>query len=186
MWSSSSCNAGTKPRLRAWAWVLSAWMAAGIADASWREVVNPAQRAGGGDFRWFGFRIYTAELWTSRLPFDASQPYALRLTYHRAISRDQFVDTSLDEIKRTRSEPPDPERLKRWRSLMQSAFVDVAPNDQITGLHLPGRGVRFYYQDRQTADINDAEFAQAFFAIWLSPASRDQDLRNSLLGKAAP
>ncbi len=42
---------------------------------------------------------------------------------------------------------------------------------------------RFYVNGRLQHEVADAAFADAFFAIWLDPRSRDQKLRRNLLGQ---
>jgi len=43
-------------------------------------------------------------------------------------------------------------------------------------------GCRFYVGDQLQHEIRDPEFAEAFFAIWLDPRTRDPELRQQLLG----
>ncbi|MCQ4261374.1 hypothetical protein CXK91_01565 [Stutzerimonas stutzeri] len=154
-----------------------------VAEANWRELVPKARLIGEGQLRFFGLRIYDARLWSEAAPLQARTPFALELTYHRSISRDDLVRTSLEEIQRFSSEPLDAEQLLRWRADMQQAFVDVQAGDRITGIFLPGRGCRFYVNDRLQHEVVDPLFAEAFFAIWLDPRSRDQKLRRNLLGE---
>ncbi len=66
---------------------------------------------------------------------------------------------------------------------MRRAFVDVLPGQRITGVFLPGWGCRFYVGDQLQHEIRDPEFADAFFAIWLDPRTRDPELRQQLLGR---
>ncbi len=154
-----------------------------IAAASWREAVPQARLVGEGQLRFFGLRIYDARLWSETAPLQARTAFALELTYHRSISRDDLVRTSLEEIQRLSGEPLDAEQVRRWRADMQQAFVDIKAGDRITGVFLPGHGCRFYVNDRLQHEVADAAFADAFFAIWLDPRSRDQKLRRNLLGQ---
>ncbi|MGT2493178.1 hypothetical protein ACU4GD_28415 [Cupriavidus basilensis] len=48
----------------------------------------------------FGFRLYTAQLWTRASAARAAGSFALQLTYDRSINRERLVETSLDEMKR--------------------------------------------------------------------------------------
>lgn len=148
----------------------------------WREQIPQAQTIGSGDLRWFGFRIYTAKLWSEKKPFDMSAPFALELTYHRNITREQFVETSIDEIKRLTGNRYSAETLKRWESEMQRAFTDVKEGDQLIGVFIPNEGARFYSRTKLLTEIRDPEFAKAFFSIWFDARTKDKDLRAQLLG----
>lgn len=159
------------------------WLLPAVASASWREVLPDARLVGEGQLRFFGFRIYDARLWSATSPLRPQTPFALELTYHRAISRDDFVRTSLEEIQRLAGATLDSTQLRQWRVEMQQAFVDVTPGERITGVYLPGQGCRFYVNDRLHHEVADPLFADAFFAIWLDPRSRDQKLRRNLLGE---
>ncbi|EWC40095.1 chalcone isomerase family protein [Stutzerimonas stutzeri] len=159
------------------------WLLPPVVSADWRDAVPDARLVGEGQLRFFGFRIYDARLWSSSTPVRPDTPFALELTYHRAIGRDDFVRTSLEEIQRLSGASVGAARLARWQAEMQQAFVDVRPNERITGVFLPGRGCRFYVNDRLQHEVADPAFADAFFAIWLDPRSRDQKLRRNLLGE---
>jgi hypothetical protein len=148
----------------------------------WREQLPQAKPLGSGDLRWFGLKIYTAKLWSEQTRFDPNSPFALELTYHRSISREQFVSSSLDEITRLFGNRYPAPTLKRWEAEMQRAFIDVKEGDQLIGVYLPGVGCRFYSSSQLLAEIRDPEFAKAFFAIWFDERTKDSGLRAQLLG----
>lgn len=158
----------------------------GAVFAAWQQALPDARLVGGGELRLFGFRIYSAQLWSSAERFHVGAPFALELTYHRNISRDELVDASLKEIRRLNGNSLDAAQLQRWKEHMQRAFVDVQPGARITGLHLPGQGAHFYAGTRLQHEIADPDFARAFFAIWLDPRTRNPELRARLLGDARP
>ncbi len=62
------------------------------------------------------------------------------------------------------------------------ALVDLAAGDRLTGVFLPGHGMRLYRGDMLQADVADDAFARAFFSIWLDPRARAPDLRTRLPG----
>lgn len=170
--------------MRKWI-VLLALLCTSLASAAvvgWRNDVPNALLVGRGDYRVLGLQIYSAELWSTRLPFNQDMAFALQITYSRKISRQQLVDISLDEMRRLHGEPLGADR-DRWVRALQQAFQDVQPGDQLTGLYRPDKGVRFYFGDRLTAEIPDADFGKAFFAIWLHPATNAPRLRERLIGK---
>ncbi|NYT75644.1 chalcone isomerase family protein [Alcaligenaceae bacterium] len=149
--------------------------------ADWRGALPDAQLCGQGEFRKYGFDIYEAQLWgaCASAPLDAA--FALQLTYHRTISRRKIVESSLDEMKRLAVSPVSEATLEHWRTLLEQAFVDVKPGDSLTGVYMPGSGVRFFMGAQLTADIKDAEFARMFFRIWLDPDTQAPELRKNLL-----
>lgn len=113
-------------------------------------------------------------------------PFALELTYRRAISRDDLVEASLKEIRRLSPNGLDAELMARWESEMFQAFVDVRAGDRITGVYMPGEGARFYVGEHLRHVVSDVAFAKAFFSIWLDPRTRNPELRAQLLGAAKP
>jgi hypothetical protein len=156
------------------------------ASADWRPTVPEARLVGRGDFSWFGMSLYTARLWSSEAPPAWGQPFALELTYRRALSRDTLVKASLDEMRRLGGASLDDATLQRWSAEMREAFVDVQPGMRITGVYLPDKGCMFYVDDQLRRRVTDTRFARAFFDIWLDPRARDPQLRQRLLGLAGP
>lgn len=151
--------------------------------ASWEKEFPQAQLIGSGEFRWFGLSIYSAKLWSAQKPFDINAAFALELTYHRKISRQQLVKTSMDEIKRLSNGRYPSDKLQHWETELSDAFTDVSNGDKLIGVFLPGRGCYFYNQKSLLAEIPDQELAQAFFGIWLDKRSKDSELRTQLLGR---
>ncbi|BAN49287.1 chalcone isomerase family protein [Metapseudomonas resinovorans] len=159
---------------------LSLGTTAALAD--WRDDLPGARAVGAGQFKWFGFSIYQARLWSPSARPTLDNPFALELTYRREIKRADLVEVSLQEMRRLGGEGLDQDRLARWGQEMHEAFVDVTPGQSITGLYLPGRGCRFYVDGRLSREVVDPDFARAFFAIWLDPRTRNPELRRQLLG----
>lgn len=154
------------------------------AAEGWRTALPQAQLSGEGEYRWFGLRLYTAQLWSPHLPPNLDASFALQVTYARAFTAQRLVDTSIEEIRRIHRPNVTAATLERWREALQKVFVDVRAGDSLTGVYLPGEGVRFFANDRATGQIDDAALARAFFAIWLDPATRAPALRLKLLGQA--
>ncbi|MBV4488427.1 chalcone isomerase family protein [Pseudomonas sp. SWRI153] len=150
--------------------------------ANWQDAVPGAQIIGRGDFSVFGFDVYSARLWSAKRPLAADQPFALELIYRRKITREDLVSTSVDEIKRLAGASVSAEQLARWQVQMQQAFVDVQAGTRITGVYLPGQGARFFVGQQLQHEIDDPQFARAFFDIWLDPRTRSPELREQLLG----
>ena len=71
-------------------------------------------------------------------------------------------------------------RLDAWGAQMARIFPDVRDGDHLLGVWRP-EGAYFYQGERLIGSIRDAEFARAFFAIWLDPRSSAPGLRAALL-----
>ncbi|KAF0864257.1 hypothetical protein PLD_26975 [Pseudomonas sp. LD120] len=164
-----------------WLWLLVLFST--TASAGWQEALPNARLLGSGEFTWFGFKVYSARLWSPEKSLRADTPFALELTYRRTISREDLVQTSLEEIQRLSGAGVSPAQLKDWQAQMQRAFVDVEPGQRITGVFLPGRGVQFFVDQRLQHVVDDEAFARAFFAIWLDSRTRNPQLRAQLLGR---
>lgn len=139
---------------------------------------------GSGTYRWFGLEIYTATLWTAGTAGaapDFGQPLALMLRYARTLKGGAIAERSADEIEKLALATPG--QLTAWRDAMAVLFPDVARGTTLTGLHLPGRGARFYRDGQPIGEIADAAFTRAFFSIWLHPRTRAPELRAALLGE---
>ncbi|WEY37702.1 chalcone isomerase family protein [Paraburkholderia sp. SUR17] len=152
------------------------------ARAECRSDVPQAHLIGRGPFCFLGFCLYDAQLWAQRPPYEFDEPFALLLTYRRAIKADTLVDAGIGEIRRLAQAPLPAGTLDAWRADMRRAFNDVAPGDRLCGVFMPGHGARFYTNGTLTAQIDDTAFAVAFFRIWLDPETRAARLRQSLLG----
>lgn len=132
---------------------------------------------GSGEMRWFGIALYQATLYVAGADVERA-PLALQLHYRRDIPRARLVQASIDEMRRLGAGPA---QLQRWEPALLRVFPDVAQGDTITGVRVPGQGVRFYYNDGARGEIADPAFAQWFFAIWLDPKSHSPALRTQLL-----
>ena len=186
MWRSCSWCGRNRVRLPStaggWAglWLL---LAACSADAGLDTLpeLPGSEPVGSGEFTWFGMTVYQATLYAPDGVYRPDRPHALRIRYALRFSRERLARSSLQEIERIHGPQKDPGRLiERFSGL----FRDVGNGDQITGVHYPGEGAAFFSDERLLGRLDDPALAQAFFAIWLDPRSREPDLRERLLGLA--
>lgn len=143
-----------------------------------------AKLQGSGLLRFFGLKVYEARLWLGGKPLGddwAATPLALELQYARTLYGGQIAERSLKEMRRQGEIAP--ADADRWLGAMKQVFPDVKENDRITGLNLPGVGVRFFVNGALKGDIRDPAFAKLFFGIWLSEKTSEPALRNALLGR---
>lgn len=132
----------------------------------------------------WGFDVYDAKLW-ARPGFAPAQyvrhPFALELQYLRGLKGEAIAQRSLDEMKR--QGPINALQSQAWLKAMQALFPDVQKGDRITGVHKPEQGAEFWVNERLLGQVNDPQFAQLFFGIWLSPQSSAPEVRKALLAR---
>lgn len=147
----------------------------------------PGRPVGMGRLTVFGFDIYNARLWAdSGFAQDAytRHTFALELSYLRDFNGELIAQRSLKEMARI--EPFSPEQSERWLAEMTRIFPDVRRGDRLTGVHLPGQGLRFLHNGQPVGEIRDTAFARIFMGIWLSPKTSEPQLRRQLLAEVRP
>lgn len=152
--------------------------------------VPEARLAGEGEFSWFGMRIYQARLWVGPLGYQDAMPetapFVLELHYARALDGGKIADASEEQMQKIGAGTP--RQRQAWLATMRRIFPDVKEGQRLAAAWRAGvsPGVRFYLDGKVLADVPDGDFARAFFAIWLSPASTAPKLRGALLRGASP
>ena len=145
------------------------------------DVLPGVREAGGGAFRYLGLRIYDAKLWTAGPRFDAEAPFALGIRYARNIKGLKLAEESVKQWRGMRYGYED--RYEAWEAEMRRIFPDVKPDDELVGVHLPGKGAQFYFNGKPAGEVADRAFARAFFAIWLDERTAEPGLRRALIAE---
>jgi Chalcone isomerase-like len=135
---------------------------------------------GEGVMRFFGLKVYDVRLWTPMKPFTHDEPFALELVYDMSLNGRDIAERSVKEMRDQGH--ADDAKLKRWGEAMAKVFPDIKKGDTLIGVSIPGKEARFYNRDKFIAAIADAEFAKAFFDIWLSEKTSAPQVRAKLLG----
>lgn len=185
MSSSSNCN--TRRRRLLWPLVPASAGAQGADPASRPPPALPGivwRRRGSGVLRRFGFRVYRATLWAGSDAAPLAPPYALALDYALSLRGADLARVSGEEMQRLGVEAA---QAERWATQLRQLFPDVRSGERIVGVHLAD-GARFFHQRpeapaRDLGFVADADFARAFFAIWLDPRSSAAEMRAALLGE---
>lgn len=129
----------------------------------------------------FIFDVYDAELWVEKKPWDFNQPFSLTIKYNRSISKQEFIDSSIEELERYY----DISRDKRiYIEILQSILPSVEEGDRISAVFQPGVGLVFFYNGGEIGAIGDLDFAKKYIMIWLHPKAYYDDVRKGLLGLA--
>jgi hypothetical protein len=136
---------------------------------------------GGGELTFLGLSIDDGYFWGPRAGWSSDQPFALELVYHRRLYGAMIAERSVEEMARLGYGTP--RQRERWGEQMKRIFPDVDEGDCLIGANLPHQGARFFRNGAPIGNIDDRDFARAFFAIWLDPRSSEPELRRKLLGE---
>ena len=137
--------------------------------------------------RWLKtLRVYVAALY---LPEGAKPdqvlediPKRLEISYLVSFKSTDFGKGAEPVLERN-STPADMARLRSRIDRLNAAYLDVKPGDRYAITYLPGRGTRLTLNGRPIVDIDGADFAAAYFGVWLGREPIDSSLKIALLKK---
>jgi hypothetical protein len=161
-----------------------------VSRAAFRRAVEHAGKPllleGAGLFRWKRIlAVYAAAHYVgdgaAGAPLDADVPRRLEIAYFVGIDGPDFGKAA-DELLRESFPPEVIAALRERLDRLHAAYVDVRPGDRYTLTYLPGRGTELALNGRALATVAGADFARAYFAIWLGERPIDRGLRDALLG----
>lgn len=148
---------------------------------------TPMRLLGAGVFRWgFFLKVYAAALYVADGPNGGFDPAAdvarrLELTYLVPVDRGALAHAAngiLSGNYTAQALAPLRERIER----LHHAFVNLHAGDRAALTYVPGRGTEFTLNGRPIVRIEGADFARAYFSIWLGERPADAGLRRKLLG----
>jgi len=164
--------------------IFSVSFAHAIQPQASKEVLRYIEKpvlSGKGLLSFFLFDVYDIALWVEQKPWNYEQQFALSIHYKRNITRQEFIDTSIDELKNYY--PFSKEVEKRYRDVLSNIMPSVSVNDRISAIYTKEKTLAFYKNGSHIGTIENKEFARMYVQIWLHPKVRYRDLRNALLGK---
>ena len=130
--------------------------------------------------------VYDASFWSDSGGWS-KPPYALVITYDMHVSSDDLADRTYEEMKHVSNQPDG--TLTHDADLLRRIYPSVSAGDRITAVQKDAATTLFYYNGKPIGKVTDANFAQAFFGIWLSPKSSEPEMQQQLthaLPEAAP
>ena len=144
-------------------------------------VVADAQEIGAGRMKFLMWDVFDATLYAPNGAWAADKPFALKLSYLRALEGNKIADKSIEEMRGQGFN--DAAKLDKWQQQMRDIFPDVKKGSTITGVRLNDGGTVFYEDASEIGRIHDAAFTTAFFDIWLGDKTSGPELRQKLLGQ---
>jgi len=132
----------------------------------------------------FVLKAYVAALY---LPADvapeqvlADVPKRLEISYLVSIRGKDFDKGAAPVLRRNLSRG-ELERLQERLDRLNAAYRDVQPGDRYALSYHPGRGTELNLNGTPLVTIEGADFAAAYFGVWLGREPIDADLKKSLL-----
>lgn len=155
-----------------------------------RQVVDGHELTmrGSGILRYMVFiKVYEGAFYLSEgdpveRALDGSAARRLVFHYFHGIAAGDLVASTTEMIRRNVS----PEAFTTLRPKIDqfnNMYLDVETGDRYTATFIPGTGTRLALNDRELGTVDGADFAAAFFAIWLGENPIDKTFRDRLLGK---
>jgi len=108
-------------------------------------------------------------------------PKKLELSYFRDIEAQGFADAS-DKILKDSLSAGEYERLAERLTIFYGFFKDVKPGDRYSISYSPGQGTELKLNGQGQGSVQGADFAVAYFGIWLGKNPINKTFRDRLLG----
>lgn len=145
---------------------------------------------GHGAFRWKRLvHAYDASLHagagSKRGALLAGAPLRLEIHYRREFSAPDIVSGGDALLKRNVT-------AETWKALqprlaqLNRAYLDVKPGDRYTLTWVPDKGTTLRLNGKALVTVEGADFALAYFRIWLGEEPISTPLRDQLLGDDKP
>ncbi len=163
--------------------------AAAKADAGFRPVIAVDKTMlylrGTGRLKWKGLiTVYDLGLYLPRdLPstdvfLDA--PKMLEFRYSVSIKAGEFGEAAAPYLAEN-VPPAELAKLQNRINAINSLYRDVKSGDRYTLTYLPGKGTELAWNGTVLGVISGADFAAAYFRIWLGEHPISESMRRSLL-----
>jgi hypothetical protein len=142
---------------------------------------------GAGLFRWKYFlKVYAAAHYVGEdakrqgADADADVPRRLEIAYFVGISGKDFGKAA-EELLADALSPEQLAPLRERLGQLHRAYVDVKSGDRYALTYVPNRGTELSLNGHPLALIEGADFARAYFGIWIGRKPIDAGLRDALL-----
>lgn len=145
-----------------------------------QDFIANAELVGKARYSFLLWDVYDASLYAPQGQWQANQPFVLSLSYLMNIKGADIADRSVAEMRAQGFN--DELKLAAWHSQMRAIFPDVKKGSRLSAVFYPGKETHFFNKDKPIGIIQNAEFTERFFNIWLGEKSSEQQHRKQLLG----
>ena len=142
--------------------------------------VPDAVLVGKARLRYLVWDVYDAELYAPQGRWRRDAPYALSINYLRTLSGEAIAKSSADEIRKQGFQ--NTAVLAEWQRRMETIFPDVEIDTNLTGIRDKNGHTVFFFDGRKVGIVEDREFTERFFDIWLGPKTSRPGFQRQLTG----
>lgn len=150
---------------------------AGLAASPVFGVLNDAELRGTATFRYLGFPIYDAQLFTQGgAPLNWAKDFGLELRYRRNLSKKALVNSTLDEMKRIGQAVP-------VRDQLEVCFGAVSKGDRYLAISQGPNRVGFWLNGQKVCTMSYPGIKRSFMSIFLGENTRSAAFTRALKGQ---
>lgn len=153
-----------------------------LEEVAQKHMENPSI-VGKGRLKVLLFKVFDATLYAPEGQFNKQQPFALSLTYLRKLDGAKIAEKSIEEIRAQGVD--DQALLDKWNKRLLDIFPDVKKGSNITGVRDSQGYTQFYFNGGLVGSVEDTQFTEHFFDIWLGESTSEPVLRKKLLNSGA-
>ncbi|CUK08202.1 hypothetical protein RUE5091_03048 [Ruegeria denitrificans] len=149
----------------------------GLAASSGLNALGDAQLRGTATFRYLGFPLYDAQLFTpGGAPFNWSEDFGLELKYHRNVTQKALINSTLNEMARIGHPAP-------VRDQLQTCFKAVNKGDRYLAVSEGPNMVSFWLNGRKTCTMSYPGIKRSFMSVFLGDNTRSAAFAQKLRGQ---
>lgn len=142
-----------------------------------KSVLPDAETRGTATFRYIGFPLYEAQLFTkSGAPLDWSKDFGLELKYLRNLTELDLVEATMRELSRTGATLP-------VRGQLEKCFNDVRKGDRYVAISKGPNQIGFWHNGIRVCTLSHPRIKNRFMSIFLGENTRSKSFTRKLKGE---
>lgn len=142
-----------------------------------KSVLPDAETRGTATFRYIGFPLYEAQLFTkSGAPLDWSKDFGLELKYLRNLTELDLVEATMRELSRTGATLP-------VRGQLEKCFNDVRKGDRYVAISKGPNQIGFWHNGKRVCTLSHPRIKNRFMSIFLGENTRSESFTRKLKGE---
>ena len=148
-------------------------------DVSYGRYIPEPQKVNQTRLTYLFWDVYDIALYAPNGTYKNDAPFALEITYLLDLEGKDIAKVAKKEMKKLGQKNKD--ILEKWHNQMAEIFPNVEKGERLVGIKGADGYAYFYNDGTFIGSVQDPEFTQYFFDIWLSPNTSRPDLRRELL-----